>query len=345
MKCFYSPTQALHAPVSELNRGVLGTPFEAPSRAGTVTAALTAAGFEPPKAPSVFPDALVERVHAPDFVEFLRTAHDEWLALGRKDSDALPMCWPGTTMFPPRAGASLDAKLGHYCFDIMTPITATTWVAARASVDSALSGADLLATGKGRSAFALCRPPGHHAGIAAYGGYCYLNSAAVAAQYLRDQGARQVAIFDPDYHHGNGSQQIFYARDDVLYVSIHGDPLTEFPFYSGFRDEVGTEAGEGANLNLPLPRGTGWPQWSEALGTAIETIERYGADALVVSLGVDSLEGDPLCHFRLAADDFARIGQRIAALRLPTLFVLEGGYQLDEIGRNVVRALEGFAHG
>lgn len=340
MKCFHAAEQALHAPASELNRGVMGAPFEAVSRTAKVSQALAEAGFSPPQAPDIFPDAMVERVHDAGFLEFLRTAHDEWRALGRQ-GDAQPMCWPGTSMYPLRPGASLDARLGHYCFDVMTPITATSWIAARASVNSALAGAQVL-TGGGDSAFALCRPPGHHAGIAAYGGYCFLNSAAIAAQYLRDHGARRVAIFDPDYHHGNGTQQIFYDRDDVQYVSIHADPQTDFPFFSGFADEVGTGAGDGYTLNLPLPRGSGWPAWVQALDAAAAALTRHAPDALVVSLGVDTLEGDPLCHFRLQGDDFARMGRRIAQLRLPTLFVLEGGYQLEMIGRNVVRTLQGF---
>lgn len=341
MKCFYAAEQALHAPASELNRGTMGSPFEAASRAATVATALTDAGIGPLMPPSAFPDAIVARVHDSGFLEFLRTAHDEWRALGR-DGDAMPMCWPGTTMYPMRPGAGLDARLGHYCFDIMTPITATSWTAARASVNTALAGAQVLTSDGQGSAFALCRPPGHHAGIAAYGGYCFLNSAAVAAQYLRDNGARRVAVFDPDYHHGNGTQQIFYDRDDVLYVSIHADPQTDFPFYSGFSDEVGSGAGEGFNLNLPLPQGTRWPEWEQALQTALAALTRFAPDALVISLGVDTLEGDPLCHFNLQSDDFARLGQRIARLGLPTLFVLEGGYQLDLIGRNVVRTLQGF---
>jgi acetoin utilization deacetylase AcuC-like enzyme len=341
MKCFYAPAQALHAPETELNRGVLGTPFEAASRPGTVLAALTKAGFGPVEEPAPVSDAMLEKVHDRDFLHFLRTAHDQWLALGR-EGDALPMCWPGTSMFPPRAGAPLDAQLGYYCFDIMTAITPTSWAAATGSVASAVAAASVLPTSGPGGAFALCRPPGHHAGIAAYGGYSYLNSAAVAAQHLIDQGARRVAILDPDYHHCNGTQQIFYDRADVLYVSIHADPRTDFPYFSGFADEIGRGAGEGFNHNLPLPRGTGWDRWSEALETGIGLVERFAPDALVVSLGVDTLDGDPLCHFRLKTSDFARIGERIARLRLPTAFLMEGGYDLDAVGDNVVQALTGF---
>lgn len=343
MKCFYASAQALHAPTTELNRGVLDKPFEAATRPATVLAALAKSGFDPAIEPPVFDDHLIARVHDADFLRFLQTAHQTWQDLGRQ-GDALPMCWPGTTMFRPRQGASLDAWLGYYAFDNMTPITATSWTAARASADTALAGAKTLVDGA-PSAFALCRPPGHHAGAAAYGGYSFLNTAAIAAQYLRDQGAARVAIFDADYHHGNGTQQIFYDRADILYISIHADPRTDFPFYSGFADEIGTGAGESYNHNVPLPRGTDWAAWEEALSQAEKHIIRFMPDALVVSLGVDALEGDPLCGFRLTTEDFGRLGSRLAQLRLPTLFVMEGGYELDLIGDNVAQSLSGFLGG
>jgi acetoin utilization deacetylase AcuC-like enzyme len=343
MKCFYAPAQALHAPATELNRGVLDTPFEAASRPATVLAALSAAGFAPVIEPPRFDDRLIERVHDVHFLRFLQTAHRAWRELGR-EGDALPMCWPGSTMFPPLPSASLDAWLGHYAFDNMTPITAHSWIAARASADTALAGAQTISDGAS-SAFSLCRPPGHHAGSASYGGYGFLNTAAIAAQYLRDQGAARIAIFDPDYHHGNGTQQIFYDRADTLYVSIHADPRTDFPFFSGFAHETGAGEGEGCNHNLPLPRGTDWTTWSDALNQAERMIAAFAPDVLVVSLGVDALDGDPLCGFRLKTDDFRRMGARLGRLGLPTLFVMEGGYQLDLVGENIARALRGFLDG
>jgi acetoin utilization deacetylase AcuC-like enzyme len=204
-----------------------------------------------------------------------------------------------------------------------------------------LTAASLIANGE-KSGFALCRPPGHHAGIDHYGGYCFLNNAAIATQYLRDFGLRKIAIIDVDYHHGNGTQNIFYHRGDVLYASIHADPDFDYPFLLGYADETGVGAGEGANLNLPLPANTGWDGWSAALDMALDAAKRFGPDAAVVSLGVDTYKGDPTSQFRLEGEHFIRIGEKIASLGLPTLFVMEGGYALAEIGMNTVNVLQGF---
>src|ERR1700721_1349333 len=179
---------------------------------------------------------------------------------------------------------SVDTELARYCIDAATPITATTWLAALASANRALTAARREVNGE-IVAFALCRPPGHHAGIDHYGGYCFLNNAAIAAQYLRDCGLRRVAIVDIDYHHGNGTQNIFYARGDVYFASIHADPDFEYPFLLGYPDENGAGAGEGANLNLPLPAGTDWNQGSPALDQALAGVRRFAADAVIVSLG------------------------------------------------------------
>ncbi|MGO9717117.1 MAG: histone deacetylase family protein, partial [Steroidobacteraceae bacterium] len=193
-----------------------------------------------------------------------------------------------------------------------------------------------------RAAFALCRPPGHHAARDLYGGYCFLNNAAIAAQYLRDQGAARIAILDVDFHHGNGTQDIFYDRADVLYVSLHGDPAEAFPYFSGYADETGAGAGQGYNLNLPLPRATEFAAWAGALDSALARVRSFGADALVVSLGVDTFAGDPISFFRLQSADFAAYGRMIGGCKLPTLFVFEGGYAVAEVGVNAVNVLSGF---
>jgi acetoin utilization deacetylase AcuC-like enzyme len=190
---------------------------------------------------------------------------------------------------------------------------------------------------------ALTRPPGHHAGADFFGGYCFLNNAALAAQALRDSGAKRVAVLDVDYHHGNGTQSLFYERPDVLTVSIHGDPRTEYPFFLGHADERGEGDGFGHNLNLPLPAGTGFATWRSALMQALEHIGHYGADALVVALGVDTYEGDPISRFTLASDDYLSVGRDLASLHLPTALTLEGGYAVAAMGVNVVNVLEGFA--
>jgi acetoin utilization deacetylase AcuC-like enzyme len=189
---------------------------------------------------------------------------------------------------------------------------------------------------------ALTRPPGHHAGRDFFGGYCFINNAAVAAQALLDAGARRVGILDVDYHHGNGTQGIFYERADVLTVSIHGDPFFEYPFYLGHADERGQGAGEGFNINVPLARGTDFPRWRAALMTALQRVKDYGPDAVVVALGVDTFEGDPISHFKLKSEDYLQVGRDLSALGLPMVFTLEGGYAVGAMGVNVVNVLESF---
>jgi len=188
----------------------------------------------------------------------------------------------------------------------------------------------------------LSRPPGHHAGSDFFGGYCFLNNAALAAQHLRDAGFYRVAILDIDYHHGNGTQSIFYERHDVLFTSIHGDPQTEYPFFLGYADETGAGNGAGFNHNLPLPRGTGFAAWRDALRHALQGISRFQAQALVVSLGLDTFEGDPISGFTLRSEDYLTVGEDLAAAGLPTAFVFEGGYAVAEVGVNAVNVLEGF---
>ena len=215
-----------------------------------------------------------------------------------------------------------------------------TWTAARAAANVALSAADTIRAGE-RSAFALTRPPGHHAAGDVFGGFCYLNNIAIAAQYLADAGMRP-AILDVDYHHGNGTQTIFYNRDDVLFCSIHADPNYAFPHFLGFADENGAGAGEDNNLNLPLPMGTEWTHYSAALATAREKIEAFGPDVLLISLGLDTFIDDPIARFRIRSEDYLRLGEAIAAFKLPTLFVFEGGYNVEKLGLNTVNVLEGF---
>jgi acetoin utilization deacetylase AcuC-like enzyme len=193
-----------------------------------------------------------------------------------------------------------------------------------------------------RAAFALTRPPGHHAGMDFFGGYCFLNNAALAVQALRDAGLQRVAVLDVDYHHGNGTQAIFYDRADVFFASVHGDPHTEYPYFLGYTDERGAGPGEGCNLNLPLARGSGFGVWRDALAQGLMAIAGFKADALVVSLGVDTFAGDPISGFGLRSADYLAIGEDIAAAGLPTVFVFEGGYAVAEVGINTVNVLDGF---
>jgi len=339
MLTVYSESHRLQDGKAELVEGRLMPCFEMPRRADMVLARLREVGLGEVIEPQAFGRAPILRVHAPNFVDFLESAWEQWTATGR-DYDALPLNWSVRGMRN-REPETVDGKLSYFSFDAGTPVTAGTWRAATASVDVALTGQRRVAEGD-RVVFALCRPPGHHAAADYYGGYCFLNNAAIAAQAFRDQGAARVAVLDVDYHHGNGTQSIFYERGDVFFASIHGDPLQEFPFFLGHADETGTGAGEGCNVNYPLRWGSGFDLWSEALEAACRRIEAYGADALVVSLGVDTFKDDPISHFVLESDDYPRIGARIARLGLPTLFVMEGGYAVEAIGVNAVNVLTGF---
>jgi acetoin utilization deacetylase AcuC-like enzyme len=291
-----------------------------------------------------FDDALLARIHSPRYLRFLQTAWHQWIALDPANAalDAIPSVWPTRSFRTDIEPDNFAARMGLYSFDAGTPLTAGTWQAARSGADCALSAAAHIAQG-GRAAFALSRPPGHHAGADFFGGYCFLNNAALAAQYLRDSGLERVAVLDVDYHHGNGTQAIFYERADVLFASIHGDPRTEYPFYLGHADERGQGAGLGFNLNLPLPRGSDYARWSSALDLALQAIADHGAQALVVSLGVDTFAGDPISGFALQSDDYVRMGERIAQAALPTVLVFEGGYAVEAVGRNVANVLQAFA--
>lgn len=340
MKIIYSPKHKLHKSPGELLLGEFVPAFEKPERAELILARAKEMKLGDVLAPEEFLLDPIKKVHVPGMVELLQTAHAQWLAEGHTGA-AYPYSWPARGMRVDRVSKNIDGKLGYYSFDCGTPITSTSWEAIKASVDVALTGAKLLQNGE-RSAFSLCRPPGHHASASQYGGYCFLNNAAIATQKCLDEGARRVAILDVDYHHGNGTQDIFYQRDDVLFVSLHGDPDQEYPYMLGFADENGAGKGEGYNVNYPLPWGTDWNGWSAALEAGLKRIEAYGADMIIVSLGVDTYKDDPISHFKLEHEHFTRMGERIKTLGKPTLFVMEGGYAVAEIGINVVNVLAGF---
>jgi len=335
----YTDRHRLHRGEFEFFAGELVPCYEKPERADAVLAALTACGMAV-GGPESFCLAPIERVHTPRYLRFLESAWQRWRALG-KERDALPDVWPIRGFRHDIEPDDFVAQLGLYSFDTATPLTAGTWTAARAAAEVALTAQRRIAGGA-RAAFALTRPPGHHAGADFFGGYCFINNAAVAAQALIDDGARRVAILDVDYHHGNGTQSIFYERADVLVQSIHGDPKTEYPYYLGHADETGSGAGTGFNRNYPLPAGSSTASWFDALEAACGRVRDFGPAALVVPLGVDTYVGDPISRFRLDRPDYLRLGARLAALRLPTLFVFEGGYAVAEIGENVVNALRGF---
>lgn len=343
MKTVYSDDHRFHHARFELNEGRLDRAYEMPERAAIILQRVRETGLGPVVAPDAFDRAAAERVHAPDYLAFLETAWDQWHAAHGDATDALPLIWPVRSLRQIRP-RDIDGRVSYYAMDAGTPITAGTWRAITASAGVALTGARLLLD-EGGPVFSLCRPPGHHAARDLLGGYCYLNNAAIAAQWVLDRGAERVALLDIDYHHGNGTQSIFYDRPELLFASIHADPLDEFPYFLGHADETGTGAGEGANANYPLPPGTAWDTWAEALERACRRIADFAPDVLLVSLGVDTFERDPISRFRLTADDFPEIGARLARLRLPTHFVMEGGYAVDEIGVNTVGVLAGFEGG
>jgi acetoin utilization deacetylase AcuC-like enzyme len=339
LKTVYSDAHHLHAPAMELAGSRLVPTYERPVRADSVRARVESLHLGPLLTPSDHGRDPIAAVHAPDYVGFLEHAWRDWAAEGNEgDAVSAYSRMPDMNRHVPR---TIAGRIAHYSFDAAAPITAGTWEASYAAVQVALTAADFVAGGD-RAAFALCRPPGHHAARGYCGGYCFLNNAAIAAQALLAKGLSRAAILDVDYHHGNGTQSIFYERDDVLFVSIHADPYDEYPYFTGYVDETGGGRGAGCNLNLPLPLGSGAPEWFQALATGLERIERHRPDVLIVSHGVDTFDGDPISRFRLKTPDYVRLGERIAGLGLPTLFVLEGGYALEAIADNVTNVLVGF---
>ena len=338
MLTIYSKDHQLHRGKYELSDGKLVPCYETPERAELVLASVKQAALGDVVAPDDFGLDPILRVHDARFVDFLQQAWQLWTEAGR-EGDALPLNWPtrGMRHIEPE---NIDGKLSYFSFDAGSPITSGTWRAAYASANVALAGASQLRAGD-RCVFSLCRPPGHHASADYIGGYCYLNNAAIAAQNLLDEGAQKIAILDIDYHHGNGTQSIFYDRDDVLFVSIHGDPAQEYPYFLGRADEKGSGKGEGFNANFPLRWQSSAELWLQALDDGLQLTKAYSPDYLLISLGVDTFIEDPISEFRLTSDDYLTVGSRIAALDLPMHFILEGGYAVDAIGTNVANVLRG----
>jgi acetoin utilization deacetylase AcuC-like enzyme len=339
MLTVFSEKHALRDSKTELYGGELVPPFECPLRAAHILQRVRDVSLGEIIAPTNFDIDRVTRIHDPAFLHFLETCWSEWSATGYK-GEAIPICWPARGM-QLRIPDHIDGRLGYYALAAETAISNGTWEAARASVDVALTAQAAMRDGA-QEAFALCRPPGHHAAGDMFGGYCFINNAAVAAQAFLDQGASRVALLDVDFHHGNGSQAIFYDRSDVMFLSLHGDPRDAFPHFLGYADETGNGEGEGFNHNYPMGPGTSFKTWGEALADACGKISNYAPDALVISLGVDTFEHDPISFFKLTSDDFKRYGATISGLNLPTLFVMEGGYAVEEIGINAVNVLQGF---
>lgn len=340
MRIFYSETHRRHFPQAELSGGEFVTPFERPSRVEYVLARLADRGLTDIVAPDAPDMAAIARLCDPGYLAFLETAWDEWVAEGFR-GEIIAASFPARRMQTARPPRNIDGKVGYYSLASETAITNGTWAAALSSAASAQSATRAVIDGA-RAAFALCRPPGHHATADMYGGYCFINNAGLAAEQLRASGAARVAILDIDFHHGNGTQDIFYDRDDVFFASLHGAPEDAFPYFLGYADETGTGAGQGTTANFPMPPGTPYATWAAALDQALDRIRTFGAEALVVSLGVDAYKDDPISFFKLESDDFTDAGRRIAGLGLPTVFCMEGGYAIEAVGINTVNVLEGF---
>jgi acetoin utilization deacetylase AcuC-like enzyme len=343
MKLVYSEKQTLHNPELELYDGRMTPYFEKPERTKFILDAFLNRELGDVIAPTAFSIDFVSRIHSQRYVDFLGRVYEQWKDEGR-EGDAFGFAFNSLNVFIAREPVSIHGQLGMYTGDGGVPISSGTWEAVRDSAFTALTAQTLIANGE-RSAFALCRPPGHHAGREVAGGYCYINNAAVAAQALLNDSAKRIAILDIDYHHGNGTQSIFYDRSDVLFLSIHADPLHEYPYYTGHADERGAGKGEGFNVNYSLPLGTDFWAWGAALDDSIAKIRHYAPDVLVISLGVDTFKNDPISKFKLESVDYLTIGARLAKLGLPTLFVMEGGYAIEEIGTNATNVLSGYLGG
>jgi acetoin utilization deacetylase AcuC-like enzyme len=339
----WSPETRRHQPMREVWVGVATDGTEVPERVDRILDALD--GHDRVEA-EPHDDDVLRRVHAPALVDHLASIHAEWMRGPYDDlvgqDRVVPYVFPTPAMtqgMPPTRAAATHGRAGQFAYDTMTLVGPGTWEAARAAVDCALTAVDLVGGGAS-AAYALCRPPGHHATRDGYGGSCYLNTSAIAAQSLRDAGHRTVAVVDLDAHHGNGTQAIFWERDDVRYASLHVDPGAGwFPHYFGHATERGAGDGAGATKNLPLAEGTGDDAWVEGVRELAEFAA--GVDALVVSLGVDAAADDPESPLQVTADGYAAAGRLLGSLGLPSVVVQEGGYHLDTIGGLVSAYLDG----
>ena len=345
MRAFYHPEQALHDPQQYMRFGRIVAPKDLPERTAQLLAALERHGIAPER-PAAHGRESILAVHSEGFVTFLETIWRRWLELPERGPEAWPNTfpyWSGRTdeaMRPDCRPTGIMGQLGWYLGDLSVPVGEHCWLSTLRSAETAVSGADAVLSGE-RAVYALCRPSGHHARADRATGFCYINNTAVAAQRLRTKFGK-VAILDVDAHHGDGTQQIFYRRDDVLTISVHADPSNYYPFFTGYADERGNGPGEGYNLNLPLAHGAGGAEMAAAVAQAGEAIRAFGAEALVVALGYDAHKDDPIGVLKLESADFGTIGAQVKAMGLPTLVVQEGGYAIEAIGGSLDAFLGGF---
>ncbi len=339
MKVYYSEAHREHEPPFEIFDGGLRVPYlESPERMDRILHALQQTDWAEIVAPKDFGLDPIYAVHDKDYIDFLASAWTEWLASEARDKSTL---LPATFALRrhPQKPTSLLGRAGYYMMDLSACIVAGTYPAALASANCALSAAEAVVNGES-AAFALCRPPGHHAGKDYAGGYCFINNASVAAHWLSAQG--NVALLDIDYHCGNGTQDIFYDRADVLTISVHADPHVEYPYYAGYANETGTGAGVGFHKNFPLEKGADDARYLSALEEALNLIRKFAPQVLVLSAGMDIYADDPLGTIKITTAGIGEIGKRISALALPTVIIMEGGYNNDALGRNIVVFLSAF---
>ncbi len=344
MKVVYTLRHRLHHPEHEFEASRFQPPFEHPGRAEIIRAALAADDTFRFVAPDDWGTAPIEAVHDSGLVRFLETAWAEYQDAHGTTHDVVPDFFAlgglRDKMGPGAESRSISARLGRWCFETTTPLTQGTYDAARSAVDVALSTAAAVLAGD-RVAYGLCRPPGHHATVSLYGGYCFFNNAAIVAHHVASTTGSKVTVLDVDYHHGNGTQQIFYDRDDVQFVSLHGDPLRAYPYHTGYADETGTGPGAGTNVNVPLAARTAPDAYLDRLGDVCEQVVGFGPAVVVVSLGVDTFEQDPISDLALTTDSFEACGRLVADMGLPMVVLQEGGYADDHLGENVSRWLLG----
>lgn len=337
MKAVFDTRQWRHDPKHFMANGAILPNPEQPRRIEVLQAGAEAAGcvFAAPEDAGLAP---IAALHSAEYLTFLQNIHARWRRIPGAGAEVIPNIHPAarTDGYP----KSAVGQAGYHQADTACPIAEGTWEAAYWSAQSAITGADLIGGGE-RGAYVLSRPPGHHAFGDLAGGFCFLNNSGIAAQRLLDAGLRPT-ILDIDVHHGNGTQGIFYDRDDVLTVSIHADPARFYPFFWGHAQERGAGRGLGANLNLPLARGTGDDDYLDTLAVALRQVTSFGTEVLVVALGLDASIDDPFQGLAITGDGFARIGAALARTGLPVLFVQEGGYLSDSLGNNLTRVLTGF---
>ena len=351
MQVVYSPSHLGHDITHETFMGVLVPANEVAERAEIIRAALDADGGFPRLEPTEHGLEPITAVHDPGLVRFLESAWSEVRRQGIPRAFLSADTYPNRSMFE---GMSMDAikalvrepvyvggRAGFWGLDSAAPLVAGTYVAARGAVDVALTTVDLVLDGGAAAAYGLCRPPGHHAARSMYGGYCFFNNAAIAAQAITVRTGERVAILDVDFHHGNGTQQIFWARGDVRYVSIHAHPDRQYPYFLGREDETGEGEGAGQNLNIPLAAGTTNADYLDAVDRACEAIAAVPGTVIVVSLGFDTYGLDPIGDFALTTDVYHEVGRRVAALGRKLVILQEGGYHRPSLGENARAWLRG----